>query len=144
MKISASCFDDISDQDLSTLVLENKHEYDYKDPWWRDQVGEIKWGSAATKAALYHQKGVDESATGPSQTIADAENLTLQLVKNKDKISLIFHFKQADINLPHDFHLAGAINEMIKQEEHVTKWFKKEYLIAKRKFNFQFRNWKMK
>ena len=65
-------------------------------------------------------------------------------MKTKDKISLVFHFKQADINLPHDFHLAGAINEMVKQEEHVTKWFKKEYLIAKRKFNFQFRNWQMK
>ena len=68
--------------------------------------------------------------------IADAENLTLHLTKTKDKISLIFHFRQVDFNLPFDFHFAGAINEMIKQEEHVTKWFKKEYLIAKRKFNF--------
>ena len=49
--------------------------------------------SAATKAALYHQKGIDESANGPSQTIAEAENLTLQITKTKEKISLSFHFK---------------------------------------------------
>ena len=54
-----------------------------------------------------------------------------------------FHFKTCDLNLPHDFAMASAIGEMIKQEEHVAKWFKKEYLIAKRQFGFKYRNWQI-
>ena len=118
------------------MVLENRHEYRKQDPWWRDQVGEIKWASTATKMAFYHQKSPDESTVGENETIADATDVTLRLTKTKDHYGLRFHLKSAEVTLPHDFHMAAAINELLKQEDHVSKWFKKEYVIAKRKFNF--------
>ena len=129
---------------MSIEVLDNKHEYNKEDIWWRDQIGLVKSSHTASSAALYHRKNPDEKTIGDNEIIADAKNaLVLHITWGKEHKSFRFHFKSCEITMPYGFHLAAAINEMIKQEEHVSKWFKKEYLIAKRKYNFSYRNWKV-
>ena len=89
-------------------------------------MGVVKSKHQATKAAIYHRKNEDvrpvgdyskvfKPTMGENQIIADANNLSLTIDRKKDDhIGLRFHFKDCEINLPHDFHIAAAINEMIK------------------------------
>jgi hypothetical protein len=107
-------------QDLHYLVLNgNFNNIDV----FTDQSQTMKMAYCSSRGQWIHRY-VELSS---DQSIIESQELELHFTRSKQHQEIVFNFKKTEANLPHNYHFAAGINEIMKQVTHAGQWFRKEY-----------------
>ena len=62
------------------------------------------------------------------QVIIDSYEAKLAYASSGERIDVDLQFGGGKFNLPHKFYYGAFINEMLKQVNHTSAWFRQEHL----------------